>query len=285
MKPGRKSLAAMLLLLVLSIYAVWFGLGEEMKGARDMRFGIDIRGGVEAIFEPVGLDRAPTETEVTAARNIMESRLDDKNILDREVTADSDRGYVIVRFPWKSGETEFNPEAAIAELGEMANLTFRDEAGNIMLEGKDVSTSNPVESSQTGLKQYAVELHFTEEGAEKFADATGKLIGQRMGIFMDDTIISNPVVRDQITGGNAIIDGMESYEEAKELSDKINAGALPYSMATRNFSTISPSLGAAALDIMVGAGVAAFVLICVLGQFTRNYTQTTKQGLLTTNKG
>ena len=263
MKPGRKSLAAMLLLLVLSIYAVWFGLGEEMKGARDMRFGIDIRGGVEAIFEPVGLDRAPTETEVTAARNIMESRLDDKNILDREVTADSDRGYVIVRFPWKSGETEFNPEAAIAELGEMANLTFRDEAGNIMLEGKDVSTSNPVESSQTGLKQYAVELYFTEEGAEKFADATGKLIGQRMGIFMDDTIISNPVVRDQITGGNAIIDGMESYEEAKELSDKINAGALPYSMATRNFSTISPSLGAAALDIMVGAGVAAFVLICV----------------------
>ena len=116
MKPGRKSLAAMLLLLVISAAVVWFGLGDEIKGARDMRFGIDIRGGVEAVFEPVGLDRAPTEAEVTAARNIMESRLDDKNILDREVTADIDRGYVIVRFPWKSGETQFNPEAAIAEL-------------------------------------------------------------------------------------------------------------------------------------------------------------------------
>ena len=80
---------------------------------------------------------------------------------------------------------------------------------------------------------------------------------------MDDTIISNPVVKDRITGGNAIIDGMESYEQAKELSDKINAGALPYSMATRNFSTISPSLGASALDIMVAAGIGAFVLICV----------------------
>ncbi|WP_432764747.1 preprotein translocase subunit SecD, partial [Hungatella effluvii] len=249
MKPGRKSLAAMLLLLVISAAVVWFGMGDEMKGARDMRFGIDIRGGVEAVFEPVGLDRAPTEAEVTAARNIMESRLDDRNILDREVTADTDRGYVIVRFPWKSGETQFNPEVAIAELGEMANLTFRDEAGTIMLEGKDVSTSSPVESGGNGPRQYAVELHFTEEGAEKFADATGKLTGQRMGIFMDDTIISNPVVKDRITGGNAIIDGMESYEQAKELSDKINAGALPYSMATRNFSTISPSLGASALDI------------------------------------
>ena len=263
MRPGRKSLAAMLLLLVISAAVVWFGMGDEMKGARDMRFGIDIRGGVEAVFEPVGLDRAPTEAEVTAARNIMESRLDDRNILDREVTADTDRGYVIVRFPWKSGETQFNPEVAIAELGEMANLTFRDEAGTIRLEGKDVSTSSPVESGGNGPRQYAVELHFTEEGAEKFADATGKLTGQRMGIFMDDTIISNPVVKDRITGGNAIIDGMESYEQAKELSDKINAGALPYSMATRNFSTISPSLGASALDIMVAAGIGAFVLICV----------------------
>ena len=61
MKPGRKSLAAMLLLLVISAAVVWFGMGDEMKGARDMRFGIDIRGGVEAVFEPVGLDRAPTE--------------------------------------------------------------------------------------------------------------------------------------------------------------------------------------------------------------------------------
>ncbi len=59
MKPGRKSLAAMLLLLVISAAVVWFGMGDEMKGARDMRFGIDIRGGVEAVFEPVGLDRAP----------------------------------------------------------------------------------------------------------------------------------------------------------------------------------------------------------------------------------
>ena len=54
MKPGRKSLAAMLLLLVISAAVVWFGMGDEMKGARDMRFGIDIRGGVEAVFEPVG---------------------------------------------------------------------------------------------------------------------------------------------------------------------------------------------------------------------------------------
>ena len=52
----------------------------------------------------------------------MESRLDDRNILDREVTADTDRGYVIVPFSLEVRETQFNPEVAIAELGEMANL-------------------------------------------------------------------------------------------------------------------------------------------------------------------
>ena len=110
-------------------------------------------------------------------------------------------------------------------------------------EGKDVPTSSPVESGGNGPRQYAVELHFTEEGAEKFADATGKLTGQRMGIFMDDTIISNPVVKDRITGGNAIIDGMESYEQAKELSDKINAGALPYSHGNAEFQHNQPFPG------------------------------------------
>ena len=156
MKPGRKSLAAMLLLLVISAAVVWFGMGDEMKGARDMRFGIDIRGGVEAVFEPVGLDRAPTEAEVTAARNIMESRLDDRNILDREVTVDEKAGNIIVRFPWKSDEKDFDPETAIQELGQMAELTFRGPDGTVYVKGSDVARSRAALDEQhrgTGVYQ------------------------------------------------------------------------------------------------------------------------------------
>ena len=234
MKPGKKTLGILTVIVILAVYTACFGLGKDIKGAGDMRFGIDIRGGVEAVFEPVGLDRNPAPNEIEAARNIIETRLDDKNITDREVTTDNEKGYVIVRFPWKSDEKDFKPEAAIAELGDMANLTFRDESGTVMLEGRDISTSRPVEySDQTGIKKYEVELQFTKDGADKFADATGKLVGRRMGIYMDEELISNPVVQDKITGGNAVINGMESYASAKSLSDKINAGALPYAMETK----------------------------------------------------
>lgn len=264
MKPGKRTLGILTVIVILAVCIARFGLSDSIKGAGKMRFGIDIRGGVEAVFEPVGLDRKPAPGEIEAARNIIETRLDDKNITDREITTDNEKGYVIVRFPWKSDEKDFKPEDAIAELGDMANLTFRDESGDVMLEGKDVSTSRPVEyTDEKGLKNYEVELQFTKEGGAKFADATEKLVGKRMGIYMDEEMISDPTVQTRIAGGSAVINGMQTYQNAKALSDKINAGALPYAMETKNFSTISPTLGANALSIMIFSGILAFVIICI----------------------
>lgn len=208
-------------------------------------------------------DRAASEEELESARNIMESRLDDLNIDDREVTIDKDNGYIIVRFPWTSDEKDFNPEAAISELGNMAELKFEDADGNVLLQGKDIESSSPQKQTQNGISEYVVELEFNKEGTQKFADATSKLIGQNMGIYMDDTLISNPRVESAIDGGQAVITGMKDYTEAKELSDKINSGALPFSMKTTNFSTISPSLGQNALTVMIYAGLIAFAGVCI----------------------
>ena len=228
-----------------------------------MRFGIDIRGGVEAIFEPQNLDRKPTTEELESAREVIESRMDSQNISDREVTVDKDAGYIIVQFPWKSGETDFNPEDAISELGEMAELTFKDPDGTVLIQGKDVEKATPQTNTSNGIKTYVVALSFNSDGSKLFEDATGKLIGKRIGIYMDNNLISNPTVQNQISGGQAVITGMKNYEEAKALAEKINAGALPFSLKTTNFSTISPSLGSNALSIMVYAGLVAFFVICL----------------------
>lgn len=108
-----------LLVTIFMVYLAVFGIKtEKMKlyGAPDMRFGIDIRGGVEAIFQPVGIDTKPTLEQLEAARAIIETRLDQRNITDREVTVESTGGYILVRFPWKATETEFDPAKAIDEL-------------------------------------------------------------------------------------------------------------------------------------------------------------------------
>ena len=215
-----------------------FGAGDDFKGIRDMRFGIDIRGGVEAVFEPAGTAKVPSEKQLEAARNVIESRLDAENITDREVTVDKSEGHIIVRFPWKSDEKEFNPEAAISELGETAKLTFRDPKGNILVEGENVADSSVTRNRDTG--EYEVALQFDRTGAEAFAKATQELVGKQMGIYMDELMISNPKVNQVITGGQAVINGMENYDAAKALSDKINSGALPFSMKTSNYNTIQP---------------------------------------------
>lgn len=233
----------------------------QVKGVEDMRFGIDIRGGVEAVFEPENIDRMPTDAELESARIIMETRLDSQNIMDREVTVDKNNGQIIIRFPWKSDEADFNPQKAIAELGETARLTFRDTQGNILVEGKDVVES--IVQVDRDNNQPVVTLKFNAEGTKLFAEATTKLVGQPIAIYMDETLISAPTVNEAITGGESIISNIGSIEEASDLANKINSGALPFSLVSKNHSTITPTLGLGALDVMVKAGLTAFVLVCL----------------------
>ena len=257
-----------LIVTILMVYTAVFGitlpLGDSPKkilGAPDMRYGIDIRGGVDAAFQPEGLDRKPTGDELEIARSIIETRLDQQNIMDRDVTIDKDNGYVIVRFPWKADETDFDPEAAIAELGQTAQLTFRDADGNVLMDGSHVTKAQPVVDQS--INQYVVSLNFDDEGTKLFSDATAKLVGKTINIYMDENLIQSATVNEHISSGSAQITGMDGYDEAKKLSDKINSGALPFSMITKNYNTISPTLGAGALNIMMMAGAIAFILICI----------------------
>ncbi len=251
----------MLLIAAIALTAV-FGINAgsiKIKGMKEIRFGIDIRGGVEAVFEPANLDRVPTEQELATARAIMETRMDAQNILDREITVDKNSGHIIIRFPWKSGETDFNPQEAIAELGETAKLTFRDPQGNVLIEGEHVKESKVQLDKKTN--QPVVTLVFDDEGAKLFAEATGNLVNQRISIYMDETLISSPMVNEKITGGNSVISNIGSTEEAKALSDKINSGALPFSLISKNHSTITPTMGSGALDVMIKAGIIAFIFV------------------------
>lgn len=236
-----------------------------IKGADSIRWGIDIRGGVDVTFTPpAGVDA--TEEELSAAQSVIETRLISQNIADYEVYKDTNKDRIIVRFPWKADEKNFNPEQAIRELGETALLTFRDGTeitGDVILSGNMVSSASAVVDSQNNAPMVSLEL--TTEGGEKFSEATQRLapVQGRISIWMDDVMISAPVVQAHITEGKAVISNIGSIDEAKSLADKINAGALPFKLETENYNSISPTLGGGARDAMVLAAVIAFFLITV----------------------
>ncbi len=251
---------------------------DFIKGANSIRWGIDIRGGVDVTFTPPA-DIEPTETQMNAAAEVMKQRLVSLNVTDYEVYTDTNKGRVIVRFPWKEGEAEFDPEAAIKELGDTAILTFRegnsvdedgnfiDETAEVLVEGKNVVEAaaqyGPV--SQNGANQYYVVLKLDEQGAKAFGDATTRLYQEDgyISIWMDNDMISYASVNAAITDGNAIISGNFNYDSATALANKINAGALPFKLETETYSTITPTLGMGALEAMLISGVIAFVLVCL----------------------
>lgn len=264
---GNRKSVFFIVVIVTTLLSLVAAFGLEigklhMKGADQMRFGIDIRGGVEAVYEPKDLNRAPTDDELEAAKTIIETRMDAKNITDREVTIDKTNGVIIVRFPWKSDETDFDPQAAVSELGETARLTFRDPEGNVRLDGTDVKKSY---TKLDSMNQPEVVLELTNEGQKKFSEVTGELaIGeQRLSIYMDDMLISAPIVRTKITKDTAVIEHISTMEAAADLSAKINSGSLPFSLVAKNCQIISPTLGNNALAVMELAGVVAFALVCL----------------------
>ncbi|GHV09056.1 protein translocase subunit SecDF [Clostridia bacterium] len=256
---------AVLIITLAFAYISLFGLDLtviDLKGAGQMRFGIDIKGGVDAAFSPkdMGADFKPTEEQLEKARTIIETRLDQQNILDRDVTIDKDGGFVIVRFPWKTNETDFNPADAIKELGQMAHLTFRDPDGNIIMEGANLISAKPGRDENN---RPCVEFELDSVGTKAFADATARLIKQTISIYMDDDVISAPTVDSAITGGSGRITGSFTTAETTKLANQISAGALPFALESTNYRTISPQLGSNALKVMVEAGILAFILICV----------------------
>ena len=231
----------------------------------DIRLGIDIQGGVDVTFEPDG-DADPTEEQMDAALQVIKLRLTNLSINDSETYVDYSNGRIIVRFPWQSGEENFDPAEAVNELGQMSELSFRygtEIDGELILTGSSVDTASPGYDQQND--QWVVQLKLNDSGKQAFADATTAQAasGGYISIWMDDTCISSATVNEAITTGDAVISGNFTAESAKELADQITSGALPFSLHATSTKTLSPTLGSGALYAMVLSGLIALVFISI----------------------
>ena len=252
-----------------AIFGVSYTYGDTknvyVKGASDIRFGIDIRGGVDVTFMPAD-DVEATDAQMTAAKTVIEDRLVGLGITDYESYVDNNKNRIIVRFPWKNDEADFNPQTAIDEIGTTAKMVFRkgsSATGEEILSGDDVASASAAYNETEG---WVVQLKFNSAGASAFATATTELAASNgtISIWLDDNNISTATVNEAITGGEAIIKGNFDQDSASTLANQINSGSLPFALSAESYSTISPSLGAKSLDVMVQAGIIAFILVALL---------------------
>ena len=166
-----------------------------------------------------------------------------------------------------------DPQKAKEFLGETASLEFKEQKPGFNgqktwistgVTGKDLKKAG-VAPDQTG--SWVVTFELTSEGTKKFGDLTSRLVGKPLGIFFDGKLMEAPNVNTPITTGSGEIEGRFTIEQAKKISDLLNAGALPIPAKIIEENSVGPTLGQDSIQksIMAGAiGLCAVMLFMIL---------------------
>ena len=269
MKRRKRNSMLMILIFILALalgaFTTIHGVGKEKRGtAKNIKLGLDLAGGVSITYEIA--ESNPSSTDVDDTMFKLQKRVDAFSKEGEVYRAGNNR--IGIEIP---GETD--AAAVLEALGKPGDLEFMDEeqyekfmAGEAYeptLTGGDIKNASAgIDDSQT-IKDYIVQLTFTEEGSAKFAEATTNNIGKRIYIIYDGNMVSNPTVQTAITGGTAQITHMRDYDDAEKLATTIRIGALPLTLVELNSSVVGAKLGEQALSSTLKAGVIGIAAIAV----------------------
>ena len=137
-------------------------------------------------------------------------------------------------------------------------------------ESQIVVSGNDITSARAGMTQdsrgqtgYVVDLAFTEEGKQKFAEATERNLNLPIYIIYNGSVVSAPYVQSVISDGRAQITGMESLESAERLASTIRIGALKLQLNVLRSNVVGAKLGQDAISTSLKAGLIGFGIICL----------------------
>lgn len=130
---------------------------------------------------------------------------------------------------------------------------------HVEVDGMNLTRANAAIDSQSN--QWIVTFALDSVGARRFADVSTKHVGEPFAIVLDNKVISAPVIREPIIGGQGQISGNFTIEEAHDLAVLLRAGALPAPMTIVEERSVGPSLGADAIRAGLYSIIAGFTLV------------------------
>ena len=224
--------------------------------------GLDLKGGVSTEYIATDTSMDNYEGLLEGTVGALRTRLTNAGFTEATV-ATQGRDRILVEIPDVD-----DPEEVARIIGTPAHLEFREPDGTVVLEGKDIRQAQVQWTDETQTL-CGVGFQLTAEGSRAFAEATGRLVGQSISIYLDDELISAPTVQTQITGGRGIITDSkaetteESYNWANALTIQIQSGALPMDITEVETRAISATLGVEAIKGALIAGVIGLILILI----------------------
>ncbi|AET66606.1 protein-export membrane protein, SecD/SecF family [Desulfosporosinus orientis DSM 765] len=245
-------LVALVLLVAVAVGLSYKPLVDPTKG---IPLGLDLRGGVHLVLQAEE-NKAGTpisKDDIDKARAIIEKRVNDLGVSEPIVQADYAKKRVVVDLAGVS-----DPDKAVDILKTTAKLTFRDPQGKTLLQGDDLKDAKAGQGQGGG---FVVNLTFSSEGAKKFGDMTTKYVGQRIGVYLDDKLLTNPTVNTPILNGQAEITGYSTLEDAANHAVLMRSGSLPVSMTISEKRQVGASLGVDSLKKSIYAGAYGLIFI------------------------
>ncbi|MCL5409733.1 MAG: protein translocase subunit SecD [Patescibacteria group bacterium] len=245
---------------------------QKISDKFPIKLGLDLQGGTELTLQ-TNMDKiapADRDTALEAARQVIENRVNLYGVSEAVVQSSKlgDQRRILVELP---GVKDASVAANL--VGKTAQLDFREIPASAEAEASKsgipaVYFAQPTGLTGADLKKASVsfngtnkngtpviEIQFTDQGAQKFAEITKRNIGRPLVIFLDDQPISAPTVSQEIIGGNAVIEGNFTLQEAKDLSIQLNAGALPVPIEIIQQRTIGATLGNSSVQKSLIAGI------------------------------
>ena len=279
MKNIRLSTLGIIILGLCTGYFLYAPAGTVTKFP--FKLGLDLKGGTHLVYsaDVSNLQGTDVNDSLAALRETIERRVNVFGVAEPLVQLEKGSAVggspdrrLIVEMP---GVTD--TQKAIEMIGKTPVLDFRLMGTTVtketktaevafvptQLTGRFLSRASVTFGSQSNLNTPTVSLKFNSEGAALFEKITREHKGEVLGIFLDGQPISTPVIQDAISGGEAVITGTFTPNEARELVRNLNLGALPVPITLISSETIGSTLGAGAVQKGITASVWAFVLVAL----------------------
>lgn len=256
------SLGFVLVLVAVAIYLIY-------PVQRTTKLGLDLKGGMSVILTAQPSKGTPvTEQTMDQAELVIRNRVDRLGVAEPEIQRQG-ASSILVQLPGIK-----DPDRALEIIGKTALLEFKvleegSEGGKAKL-GPQLMTGDALSNANATfgeMNKPIVELSFNRAGAKKFADITTKHVKQRLAIILDKKIISAPTIQEPITGGQAVITGIETLDEAKEIALVLQTGRLPVELDISEQRTVGPTLGQDSLVAGLRAGIIGLVLVVIFMLF------------------
>ncbi|HEY3373790.1 MAG TPA: protein translocase subunit SecD [Candidatus Aquicultor sp.] len=266
------TLGVLIVLVAVSIFMI-------MPVSKSTKLGLDLKGGLSIIYVAKDTPGAPvTDAKMQQAEFVLRQRVDALGVAEPEIQREGARN-IMVQLPGIK-----DPAKARAILGKPAVLQFaivqdqyfamsesqlnqlkkegKPVLGPVLLTGDKVSSAKATFGGQVAAAP-EVNLTFDNQGTVKFGQITAQNVKKRLAIVLDGQIITAPTIDEPIPDGKAVINGIKSIDEAKNIALVLNTGAIPVTLDVLQMDQVGATLGADALHAGVIAGIVGFALVAV----------------------